>query len=113
MSGSSHLLGTGKGIAPDDRTGSDFFHDFLGSARCGKDDPGSDYRADRPKSAVHRPFAAVTSGIKEITRGDGGGGAKPAASDRRTIVFVDEIHRFNKAQQDAFLPYRGKREHYP
>ena len=29
----------------------------------------------------------------------------------RTIVFVDEIHRFNKAQQDAFLPFVEKRKH--
>jgi putative ATPase len=50
------------------------------------------------------PFSAVLSGIKEI---------KTVMADaekfrrlgRRTIVFVDEIHRFNKAQQDAFLPY--------
>ncbi|MBI3473611.1 MAG: replication-associated recombination protein A [Candidatus Solibacter usitatus] len=49
-------------------------------------------------------FSAVLSGIKEI---------KAVMADaerfrrvgRRTIVFIDEIHRFNKAQQDAFLPY--------
>lgn len=49
-------------------------------------------------------FSAVTSGIKEIKE-------VMAAAERsrlmgdRTILFVDEIHRFNKAQQDAFLPY--------
>jgi putative ATPase len=50
------------------------------------------------------PFSAVLSGIKEI---------KTVMADaerlrrlgRRTILFIDEIHRFNKAQQDAFLPY--------
>jgi putative ATPase len=50
------------------------------------------------------PFSAVMAGIKEI---------KAVMVDaerlrklgRRTIVFIDEIHRFNKAQQDAFLPY--------
>src|ERR1700688_237889 len=50
------------------------------------------------------PFSAVLSGIK---------GIKAVMADaerlrrmgRRTVVFVDEIHRFNKAQQDAFLPY--------
>ena len=52
-------------------------------------------------------FSAVTSGIKEIK-------VVMAEADRRkamgqkTIVFVDEIHRFNKAQQDAFLPYVEK-----
>jgi putative ATPase len=50
------------------------------------------------------PFSAVLSGIKEIKE------VMATAQDRRrrmghrTIVFVDEIHRFNKAQQDAFLP---------
>jgi putative ATPase len=50
------------------------------------------------------PFSAVLAGIKEI---------KVVMADaerlrklgRRTILFIDEIHRFNKAQQDAFLPY--------
>ncbi len=52
-------------------------------------------------------FSAVTSGIKEIKDV-----MKQAESDRlsglKTMVFVDEIHRFNKAQQDAFLPYVEK-----
>lgn len=34
-------------------------------------------------------------------------------SGARTIVFVDEIHLFNKAQQDAFLPYVEQGEHHP
>ena len=52
-------------------------------------------------------FSAVTSGIKEIkeimTRAEAS-----RAIGERTILFVDEIHRFNKAQQDAFLPYVEK-----
>ena len=52
-------------------------------------------------------FSAVTSGIKEIKKV-----MEDAEANRkmgiRTIVFVDEIHRFNKAQQDAFLPYVEK-----
>ena len=52
-------------------------------------------------------FSAVTSGIKEIKDV-----MKQAENDRlaglKTIVFVDEIHRFNKAQQDAFLPFVEK-----
>ena len=58
------------------------------------------------------PFSAVLAGIKEI---------KAVMADaerlrklgRRTILFIDEIHRFNKAQQDAFLPYVETRRHYP
>jgi putative ATPase len=49
-------------------------------------------------------FSAVTSGIKEI-RQVMQDAEDSRALGKKTIVFVDEIHRFNKAQQDAFLPY--------
>lgn len=52
-------------------------------------------------------FSAVTSGIKEI-RTVMEQAEKTRVYGGRTIVFVDEIHRFNKAQQDAFLPYVEK-----
>lgn len=50
------------------------------------------------------PFSAVLSGIKEI-KTVMGEAEKARRYGRRTILFVDEIHRFNKAQQDAFLPH--------
>ncbi|HVZ83045.1 MAG TPA: replication-associated recombination protein A [Terracidiphilus sp.] len=49
-------------------------------------------------------FSAVLSGIKEIKQVMAAA-AQAAELHSRTILFVDEIHRFNKAQQDAFLPY--------
>lgn len=49
-------------------------------------------------------FSAVTSGIKEIKKIMQEAEANTAYG-QKTIVFVDEIHRFNKAQQDAFLPF--------
>ena len=53
------------------------------------------------------PFSAVLSGMKEIkevmARAE-----QTRRMGRRTVLFVDEIHRFNKAQQDAFLPYVEK-----
>ena len=52
-------------------------------------------------------FSAVTSGIKEI-RAVMQKAEQNRALGERTIVFVDEIHRFNKAQQDAFLPFVEK-----
>ena len=52
-------------------------------------------------------FSAVTSGIKEI-RTVMQKAELNASCGERTIVFVDEIHRFNKAQQDAFLPFVEK-----
>lgn len=62
--------------------------------------------ASRTKSSFLN-FSAVTSGIKEIKEI-----MKQAEENRsygiRTLCFVDEIHRFNKAQQDAFLPYVEK-----
>lgn len=58
----------------------------------------------RQTKAAFVTFSAVTSGIKEIRKV-----MEEAEGNRelgqKTIVFVDEIHRFNKAQQDAFLPY--------
>ena len=52
-------------------------------------------------------FSAVTSGIKEI-RQVMQDAEKNRKFGQRTILFVDEIHRFNKAQQDAFLPFVEK-----
>src|SRR5580698_7765006 len=49
-------------------------------------------------------FSAVLSGIKEI-KAVMADAEKASTYGSRTILFVDEIHRFNKAQQDAFLPY--------
>jgi len=55
--------------------------------------------------AAFVPFSAVTSGIKEIKEVIAEAERRLRASGQRTILFVDEIHRFNKAQQDAFLPH--------
>jgi putative ATPase len=51
------------------------------------------------------PFSAVTAGIKEIKEVMREAAHLEAAQGTRTLLFVDEIHRFNRAQQDAFLPY--------
>ncbi len=50
------------------------------------------------------PFSAVLGGIKEI-KAVMADAERLRGSGRRTILFIDEIHRFNRAQQDAFLPY--------
>src|SRR4051812_35495377 len=50
------------------------------------------------------PFSAVLAGIKEI-KAVMADAERARRMGRRTVLFVDEIHRFNKAQQDAFLPY--------
>jgi putative ATPase len=50
------------------------------------------------------PFSAVLSGMKEI-KAVMADAEKSRRAGRKTVLFIDEIHRFNKAQQDAFLPY--------
>jgi putative ATPase len=50
-------------------------------------------------------LSAVFSGVKDIREAVQGAETRLARSGRHTILFVDEVHRFNKAQQDAFLPY--------
>ena len=53
------------------------------------------------------PFSAVLSGMKEIKEVMAHA-ERARRMGRRTVLFIDEIHRFNKAQQDAFLPYVEK-----
>ena len=100
--GQEELLGPGKPL----RT--QIEHDELGSMLlwgppgCGKTTLAR-IIAKRTRSEFI-PFSAVLAGIKEIKEVM----AKAEAArryGRRTIVFVDEMHRFNRAQQDAFLPH--------
>jgi putative ATPase len=54
------------------------------------------------------PFSAVLAGVKEIRQVVAEAEADRTRGGKRTILFVDEIHRFNKGQQDAFLPHVEK-----
>ncbi|MBQ9485563.1 MAG: replication-associated recombination protein A [Clostridia bacterium] len=103
--GQKHLLGEGKvlrKIIESDKVGSMI---FWGPPGVGKTTLAR-IIANRTK-ANFIDFSAVTSGIKEIKQV-----MEQADRSRRfgekTILFVDEIHRFNKAQQDAFLPFVEK-----
>ena len=58
----------------------------------------------REVDAAWTELSAVTSGVKDLRAAMEEGKARQATVGRRTILFVDEIHRFNKAQQDALLP---------
>jgi len=59
----------------------------------------------RACDAEFMTFSAVLAGVKEARAVMQGAKKLRAAHGRRTVLFVDEVHRFNKAQQDAFLPY--------
>jgi putative ATPase len=56
-------------------------------------------------SSAFVPFSAVTEGVARVREIIKEGAARLRATGRRTVLFCDEIHRFNKAQQDAFLPH--------
>ncbi len=57
----------------------------------------------RETHAVYRPLSAVTSGVKDLRLLLSEARDELAANGRRTLLFVDEIHRFNRAQQDVLL----------
>ena len=100
--GQEHLLGEGKVLRrmiENDAVGSMI---FWGPPGVGKTTLAR-IIAHRTK-AKFIDFSAVTSGIKEI-KGVMENAESARRYGRKTILFVDEIHRFNKAQQDAFLPY--------
>ena len=56
-------------------------------------------------NAAFIAVSAVFSGVKEIRAAVTAAGDERRVTGRKTVLFVDEVHRFNKAQQDAFLPY--------
>ncbi|MDD5273852.1 MAG: AAA family ATPase, partial [Methylovulum sp.] len=55
--------------------------------------------------AVLTPLSAVLSGVKDIRAAVEEAKQRQQGQNKRTLLFVDEVHRFNKAQQDAFLPH--------
>jgi len=76
---------------------------FWGPPGCGKSTLAS-IIANRT-SARFENFSAVTSGLPEIRKVIQRAGDARKAHGQKTILFIDEIHRFNKAQQDALLPH--------
>src|SRR5215467_3171803 len=100
--GQEKLLGPGKPLRVQIESGRLASMLFWGPPGCGKTTLAR--LIARLAQSEFIAFSAVLSGIKEIKEVMAGAEAK-SRSGQRTIVFVDEVHRFNKAQQDAFLPY--------
>ncbi len=100
--GQSHLLGPGKPLRQALERGQCYSMILWGPPGVGKTTLA--FIIAKSTNAKLEQISAVASGIKDIRE------AIERAKERRrhnvrTILFVDEVHRFNKAQQDAFLPY--------
>ncbi|HEY1649793.1 MAG TPA: replication-associated recombination protein A [Terracidiphilus sp.] len=101
-SGQEHLLGPGKPLRVQIERDDTSSMIFWGPPGVGKTTLAKIIAETTQATFIE--FSAVTSGIKEIKQVMVEA-ARAAEMRSRTILFVDEIHRFNKAQQDAFLPY--------
>jgi putative ATPase len=101
--GQAHLLGPGKPLRLAFESGKAHSMILWGPPGVGKTTIAR-LMADA-FNAEFVQLSAVLSGVKEIREAVQRARDALAASGRATIVFVDEVHRFNKAQQDAFLPY--------
>ena len=101
--GQRHLLGPGRPLAVAFASGKPHSMILWGPPGSGKTT-----LARLMAGAFHAEFialSAVLSGVKDIRDAIAQAEATLAQSARHTILFVDEVHRFNKAQQDAFLPF--------
>jgi putative ATPase len=101
--GQAHLLGPGKPLRVAFETGR--IHSMI---LWGPPGVGKTTLARLVAGAVSSRFivlSAVLAGVKEIREAVEQARAARASSGHATVVFVDEVHRFNKAQQDAFLPH--------
>ena len=104
--GKDHLLGRGRVLRAAIETGELHSMILWGAPGSGKTTLAS--LMAHVTGARFVAFSAVLSGVKEIRQVIAEAEAGRARRHARTILFVDEIHRFNRAQQDAFLPHVEK-----
>jgi len=101
--GQKHILSPNKALFQAIENGKLFSVIFWGPPGSGKTT-----LAQIMAHSAHAHFiaiSAVMSGIKEIRQAVSQAQTMQQTQNRQTVLFVDEIHRFNKSQQDAFLPY--------
>ena len=101
--GQEHLLGRGPRAAHGDRGGPAALDGPLRAARDRQDDAGAD-RGRGPPTRAFEELSRGAGGPRGGARGASSGPTSGARAGAGTIFFLDEIHRFNKAQQDALLP---------
>ena len=103
VAGQKHLLGPGKPLRLAFESGKPHSMILWGPPGSGKTTLAR--LMAKSFDAEFIALSAVFSGVKDIREAMQAAEAELARSGRHTILFVDEVHRFNKAQQDAFLPY--------
>jgi len=100
--GQEHIVGPGTVLRAAIEGGELFSMIFFGPPGCGKTTLGRLIAAETGARLVQ--LSAVNSGTADVRAAIQGAREARALSAARTILFIDEIHRFNKAQQDALLP---------
>jgi putative ATPase len=100
--GQRHLLGEGKALRALISSGDVSSVVLWGPAGTGKTTLANVIA--RATDAHFEPMSAVTSGVADVRKAIEAAKDRLAQQGRRTVLFLDEIHRFNKSQQDALLP---------
>jgi len=101
--GQEHILGLGMPLRHAIEQGRCHSLIFWGPPGTGKTTL-AEIIASHSNAEIER-VSAVTSGIKEIRQAIDNAKQRAIHQNKRTVLFVDEVHRFNKSQQDAFLPH--------